>query len=543
MEMRGVLLATIRQAKEMLSTKEEHRLVLSTTKGPKSILVSRNRFDSSIINCVKLGANKASALVNTARECSYVPLFTLLVGGSCKVPLIHKEIEAATGIATRVWQYSREAVAYGAAIAAAKIITPHINSSGTRSQNPKANPAEDNGYWRWAPDYAEPMLTPRLDIPKYMTIEGIMFCRVGETEWKPASAFDCVVSFGTETQAAHPIKKTLDAKSKDFIAHKKQKHKDAFHVLEEVFLLNWRLENGANVTAHNLAAILETIRNDEERSSIAIKVKQGLNDINIPSFEEIVRSSTLRLASTFSDFVYNIPTQYIEIFPELSEFNNRFVISDSFNDDLIKELKNSLQTLSPIFESIRSHYTHLCEFHPRYDEIMNRSNWLNFLIGGAAGWFTGGLGFIAVAAWEQWKNMSDKEFMESYCATLQGFIDECIKFNSTGENLISKAIPKLNALWENAFYALEELYINIYEMDNDFAEVEQRINALARAKSHSARDYHEYCHLIISNLKQKPTSSARLIRSVIEGFRDDGALLTPTGELDEKALAALFDSQ
>ncbi len=117
-ERRGVHLTAIRQAKEMLSTRDEHRVALLTTRGPKGIVVSRSRFNSAIMNHVEQGAAKAFAVIDAARRQSHKPLFVLLVGGTCKVPLVHQAIQSSTKMDCRVWQYSREAVAFGAALAA-----------------------------------------------------------------------------------------------------------------------------------------------------------------------------------------------------------------------------------------------------------------------------------------------------------------------------------------------------------------------------------------------------------------------------------------
>jgi actin-like ATPase involved in cell morphogenesis len=117
-ERRGIQLTTIRQAKEMLSTRDEHRVALITTQGPKGIVVSRSQFNSAIMNHVEQGAAKAFAVIDAARQRSHKPLFVLLVGGTCKVPLVHQAIQSSTKMDCRVWQYSREAVAFGAALAA-----------------------------------------------------------------------------------------------------------------------------------------------------------------------------------------------------------------------------------------------------------------------------------------------------------------------------------------------------------------------------------------------------------------------------------------
>lgn len=218
-ERRGVQLTAIRQAKEMLSTREEHRIALLTTQGPKGVVVSRSRFNSAIMSRVEQGAAKAFAVIDAARQKSHAPLFVLLVGGTCKVPLVHQAIQSSTKMDCRVWQYSREAVAFGAALAASAKTTSAApkgakpKPSGGTIPPPKAEaqeaqtgsaskPTEDDNYWVWVPGYVEPVLATNGKFRDYMRIEGAMFCRLGDTEWISASKIGAAVNAQPATTVA-----------------------------------------------------------------------------------------------------------------------------------------------------------------------------------------------------------------------------------------------------------------------------------------------------------------------------------------------------
>jgi actin-like ATPase involved in cell morphogenesis len=186
-ERRGVQLTAIRQAKEMLSTREEHRIALLTAQGPKGVVVSRSRFNSAIMSRVEQGAAKAFAVIDAARQKNHTPLFVLLVGGTCKVPLVHQAIESSTKMDCRVWQYSREAVAFGAALCAAKT---KWSRSQTLSELPRS---ESDNYWVSINGNVDPTPIPRADLVDYTYVEEALFCRQGETDWRTASDIGLVV--------------------------------------------------------------------------------------------------------------------------------------------------------------------------------------------------------------------------------------------------------------------------------------------------------------------------------------------------------------
>ncbi len=106
----------VRKAKEQLSSQSPITLRLSTESGPCPPLdITRELLDSLI----EADVNKAAAMVQSllARApADMKPEILLLVGGSSAIPLIREKLEAATGLPARSWQYSREAVALGAAL-------------------------------------------------------------------------------------------------------------------------------------------------------------------------------------------------------------------------------------------------------------------------------------------------------------------------------------------------------------------------------------------------------------------------------------------
>ena len=227
-ERRGTHLAAIRQAKELLSTREEHRVALLTTQGPKRVDVSRKQLDSAIMNHVREGSTKAFDLIEKARSKNHTPIFTLLVGGTCKIPLVKHEIELSTKTDCRVWEYSREAVAFGAAIKAASqtkppqavqdtasVMCPKCSKSMTVKhladgqkiyscacyQAPKPTPHQtdlpqtgekDDGkyYCLKISGMIKSISMKRSELTPYSFTPGAMFCELGREDWKPAYLLD-----------------------------------------------------------------------------------------------------------------------------------------------------------------------------------------------------------------------------------------------------------------------------------------------------------------------------------------------------------------
>ena len=125
----------VRKAKEQLSSRSSTTLRLSAESGAcPPIDITRERFESLIAADVDKAADMVQALLARI-PAAMKPEMLLLVGGSCAIPLIREKLEAATGLPARSWQYSREAVALGAAL---------MTDVG---QTPSGAKAKRKGYW------------------------------------------------------------------------------------------------------------------------------------------------------------------------------------------------------------------------------------------------------------------------------------------------------------------------------------------------------------------------------------------------------------
>ena len=109
----------VRHLKERLSRAEQARLVLSGAGGAYPALTyTRAKLEALLAPIVQQGIDSALQLQTQIRESSLRPTQVLLIGGSSAIPLLSRRLEEKMGLPCRRWQYSHEAVALGAALAA-----------------------------------------------------------------------------------------------------------------------------------------------------------------------------------------------------------------------------------------------------------------------------------------------------------------------------------------------------------------------------------------------------------------------------------------
>lgn len=340
--------------------------------------------------------------------------------------------------------------------------------------------------------------------------------------------------------SAESPRKPIDAKSRAFIANQKKRHDDFRYFLREMFMVTWRVSNGMRTSAVNFSEILSTIQQGEQNKSISLKVRQGLESVAFADFGEVVTHISSGLIDVVSELIQDLPSRYIGLYSGLDPFRAKFTTPEKWKDTYVRKVAKDLQRLKQDFDEITGYYQQLNEHYPRYDGIMSRPGWLDWIIGGAVGFFTGGLGAAAAVIWGGWRGMNDGEFIENYSAAIQNFINACNKFNDDGEQILSEHIQKVNDLWNDAFQPMTEIYLALAEMGEDLESVESRVDEI----SHTAEfmedvSSHHFVASIVANLKLEPDLSKRTLENIIEDLRTSGCLLTDSGDLDEAAVAAL----
>ena len=107
----------VRKAKESLSKRDSKDLRFATSGGSTPpVPVRRADFESLIGQDIQNAAGMARLLVQKTKQAGSKPEMLLLVGGTSLIPLVRSQMESQTGLPARQWQYTREAVAIGAAL-------------------------------------------------------------------------------------------------------------------------------------------------------------------------------------------------------------------------------------------------------------------------------------------------------------------------------------------------------------------------------------------------------------------------------------------
>lgn len=109
-------LPLVRQCKEKLSSYTDTVLRLSGDKGPcPPIPLTQEALNKLINPSVEQATEKVVQLLARIPQ-ALAPEMLLLIGGSCRIPLIKTKLQAACDFPVMAWHHSREAVALGAAL-------------------------------------------------------------------------------------------------------------------------------------------------------------------------------------------------------------------------------------------------------------------------------------------------------------------------------------------------------------------------------------------------------------------------------------------
>ena len=149
---------------------------------------------------------------------------------------------------------------------------------------------------------------------------------------------------------------------------------------------------------------------------------------------------------------------------------------------------------------------------------------------------------IAAVAWDGWKGMNDKDFVQNYANAIQDFLATSDTFTDQGQELLSQIVMSKQDLWNQSF-AREEVYLRALNAEGvDLNDVENRMYEKAAQEFRSTPDAAQLNQLValaLQLLKQDAPISGFRIKKIVEKLRKGGALLSEDGTLDEAATQAL----
>ncbi len=213
-------------------------------------------------------------------------------------------------------------------------------------------------------------------------------------------------------------------------------------VIREMFLVMVRL-NPANRSAHIFCDAVSHITETTSRPEIADIVGTALNEADLSEAQADLKSSHEAIWQMANDI------SVIEIlerkFPTCLQFikghewiDSPEKIREAFADRMYRQV--TLHTLE--LATIEEHYRQLVEFYPRYQEVMNRSGFLNGLVAFAAGFFGGNLGVAGAEMWANWQGRNDQEFLEIYGRAVDDFTNAAFSFTQKTEEAVQSVVEQ-----------------------------------------------------------------------------------------------------
>ena len=119
-EYRVAALRSLTVGKQLLSRKSSHKFRLNLKEGPVKLELTREIFESFIVNVVGDATKQLVQLVEKSESAGVKLDGVLLIGGTSEIPMVARRIEELTKLKTHRYDYGQSAVALGAMLHARK---------------------------------------------------------------------------------------------------------------------------------------------------------------------------------------------------------------------------------------------------------------------------------------------------------------------------------------------------------------------------------------------------------------------------------------
>ena len=490
-EYRVKALRTLVMGKELLSRKMTHTFRFELCEGPLEFTWSRSEFETFISQSVEKAVSHTQRFLEKVRAASVHLNGVILIGGSSQFPMVERRLAEVTGLRILKYDRSKEAVARGALLKA--------DLKNAASQTLKIS-------------------RPPKVLEKYRREE------IGHMQ----------------SQENSPNLKERDARTAAFILERKTRYEDLSYFMREAMLCSWRECNVTSASAEVFSQVLSTVRENDERPRVALKVRQGLESVKITDFESLVTEAATRFVDSAEVLIKRGASTLIKIYPEMERYSSEFAIGENRKNFLVSEIIRDLKKLEYDYSFLATNYNQIRESFSRYDGIMSQNNWWLTIAGGAIGFLTGGAGGVAGALLGGWKGMDNKKFAENYSAAIREFLLRCQNFNRNAEHLLSQHIETFLSFRINLFGRLVEIYSSLAATGEQMEMIHRNVIEFERQEDiWKHPQSHSKLALIVKNLKHDSRVPRKSLDSIIEQLRENGLFLTPDGELDEEALAVL----
>ena len=263
--------------------------------------------------------------------------------------------------------------------------------------------------------------------------------------------------------------------------------------------------NPVNMQIFQFNEIIEDLSEDASKEKVCTVVGQAIKNVDLANAVAELDDFDASIMEIASDMVLDIEkdmkkciSEYRNYIPNLPDFQQ---LSNHHTQHLINAIHSNRKSLI----ELESHYKQLNEYWPRYSSIMNRSDFMDGIIGFAAGFFGGELGIAGIGMWEGWRGKSDNEFVNVFASAVEQFSSSGTGFTQELESLVEPTIQQLTSdireIYNIVFLAFESFV-------RDGWDVEPFYRIFRAIETPIDEDFIQLFEIILNNLREQGLSTS-----------------------------------
>lgn len=306
---------------------------------------------------------------------------------------------------------------------------------------------------------------------------------------------------------------SIPQKQKQYLDQLQQDLEDKCLFTHEMLLVVWRL-NPVGLGSYQFSELIKEIHEGMENPQIASIVGEAIGLVDFSEIETFIVEMQDIYHTIFEDTIYSNNKSFCQVYPNLKDYLSELAPAD--HTDLLADLDQmvlqALTSQNSNGESIVLHYQQLCEYYPRYYNIMNRTGILDIVLSFAAGLFAGPVGVAGMEAWDNWRNSSDNDFMNKFSQAVASFVEACLEFTQLTESALHPVIERFMNEYCNSemllLKAFERIAIEGWDLGPVYTK-SREVDTKSRSEDHTT-----LLHIICDNIRDNPKVSQRSMNNI-----------------------------
>lgn len=298
----------------------------------------------------------------------------------------------------------------------------------------------------------------------------------------------------------------LPSSSAHLLKRLRQDAQDSVKFVREALLVIVRL-NPPNLAAHRFCEIVAPITESMPRSNVATLVGQALTEAQGVLDDNALEEWRGIASGIVGEIVAATRKSLDTTLPEWRQFiSHPWIDNPDVNALWIRaKLESAINANISDVSIIREKYTQMCEFYPRYQKIMSRTGVWDYVLGFAAGVLGGTLGAVGAQVWDDWRNKSDQDFMQSFTSAVDQFTQGAFAFM---QNTEAGVTPIVEQVVSEQLVHCEAVVDGLDSVAREGGNIESVFHALHFPDENVIDDDgRQFLELIIGNLRQQGLSS------------------------------------